>query len=171
MSEADIGLFFGGGGGSAAPAPAPAPALAAAASPGGSTDDARFAQFNRMRKCRVPDGAIRLKMQEQGMSEADIGLFFGSGGGGAAAAAAPARAATAPVLPPSNGGAGNPRAGLLSAINAGSFTLRKMEPSAEASTPKPPAPSGPMSMLEEVRLQLGYVPPLFVTLRPSVCCF
>ena len=44
---------------------------------GGGSDDPKFKQYNMMRKARVPEGAIRLKMEANSVSAADIALFLG----------------------------------------------------------------------------------------------
>ena len=53
-----------------------------------------FAPYLKMKKLRMPDGAIRQKMLTDGMSDTDIAAFFegaavAQGAGSAAAAAAP----------------------------------------------------------------------------------
>jgi hypothetical protein len=52
-------------------------ASAAAASTGLSTHDPRFAPYHKMKKMRLPDGAVRQKMATNGMSDTDIAVFFG----------------------------------------------------------------------------------------------
>jgi hypothetical protein len=69
-------------GGSVAPSPAPTPADDAA--PGllaqqvkdAIKSDPKFAKYSRMCSVGVPLGAVRAKMAEEGLSEADITLFM-----------------------------------------------------------------------------------------------
>ena len=51
----------------------------------------RFGKYRMMKKCKLPDGAIRQKMENDEMSEADIAIFLGAD---AAPAPAPAPAAS-----------------------------------------------------------------------------
>ena len=53
----------------------------------------RFGKYRMMKKCKLPDGAIRQKMENDEMSEADIAIFLGAD---AAPAPAPAPAASRP---------------------------------------------------------------------------
>jgi hypothetical protein len=82
-------------------------------------DDPKFEPYHKMRKMKLPDGAIRQKMMTNGESEADIATFFGSTA--APAHAVPRAAAPAPAPAPA------PTAGLASGGKFAPFDkLRKM---------------------------------------------
>merc|ERR1719473_2532910 len=139
----------------AAPMPAPIPppipsakpaalSAAPAAGPGAgaSTTDPKFATYARMQKMGLPEGAIRQKMTQNGLSDADMVSFFGDGSGGGVApiippAVLPARppvpAAITPALASVAGGACL-EGGLLAQIQAGK-NLKKASRRASA----PPA--------------------------------
>jgi ubiquinone/menaquinone biosynthesis C-methylase UbiE len=88
LSDAEIDGFFSGNLVAAASAPPPAPAAAA----GGSE---KYEKFFKMQKMHLPDGAIRQKMKQEGLSEAEIDGFFSGNLVGAASAPAPAPAVAA----------------------------------------------------------------------------
>jgi hypothetical protein len=88
LSDAEIDGFFSGNLVAAASAPPPAPAAAA----GGSE---KYEKFFKMQKMHLPDGAIRQKMTQEGLSEAEIDGFFSGNLVGAASAPAPAPAVAA----------------------------------------------------------------------------
>jgi hypothetical protein len=140
-SDADIALFFGGGagttgaaagggggGGGGAPAtPAAAPTVDNGGAGGGG--DPKFAPYHKMRKMRLPDGAIRQKMMSNGESDADIALFFGGGAGTTGAGVLAPRAAL-PARPAMGGaGGGGGKIDLMAAIKAKKGSgLKKAKP-------------------------------------------
>jgi ubiquinone/menaquinone biosynthesis C-methylase UbiE len=72
FSDAEIEGFFAGnliaGPSSASESSVPAPS--------GTTDSAKYDKFSKMQKMHLPDGAIRQKMTQEGLSESDIENFF-----------------------------------------------------------------------------------------------
>ncbi len=88
LSPSDIESFFSGGasgGGGGAPPPPPA----------GPVIEERFQKYDKMRKM-LPEGAVRQKMANDGLSPSEIDGFFalvsGGGGGGGLPAPSPVRA-------------------------------------------------------------------------------
>merc|ERR1711998_771177 len=78
---------------------------AAAAGPGAgaSTTDPKFATYARMQKMGLPEGAIRQKMTQNGLSDADMASFFQAPAVMGTAASAPVRHAPKdPFAAPAN---------------------------------------------------------------------
>jgi hypothetical protein len=92
FSQSDIDAYWSKVGASAAPATSAAPAPAAPAAP--AVVDEKYAKYERMRKM-LPEGPIRQKMMQDGLSQADIDAYWKIVGGPPAA----------PAPPPSSGGA------------------------------------------------------------------
>ncbi len=67
ISTADAAAFFG----------EKPPAAAAAPGPGSLKDREDMAKYFKMKKLGLPDGAIRQKMQKDGITASDISAFFG----------------------------------------------------------------------------------------------
>lgn len=57
-------------------APAPAPAPSGGGGGGGAKNDPKYKKYIMMEKCNLPEGAIRQKMNLDGLSEAEQNAFF-----------------------------------------------------------------------------------------------
>jgi hypothetical protein len=138
VSEADIAVFFG----AAAPAAAPGgggaagglaamlakkqSAIAPPAAQGGGASDPKFAQYAKMKKMGLPEGAVRNKMTANGVSEADIAVFFGVPVGAAAAprpSPPPPRSAPPPL--PAGGAKSSGGGGLAAMLAAKQSAMQK----------------------------------------------
>jgi NADH:ubiquinone oxidoreductase subunit 6 (subunit J) len=119
-------------------APAPAPAAAAAAAPAAApatpapaaAADPKLEKYVKMRKMKMPDGAVRQKMAADGIDAAEIETFLG--GGGDSAGGKPANAAA-----PAGAKRGVASSGLLDGIKGGVKLKKAPAPQQQPPKPKP----------------------------------
>ena len=151
MSGTDIENFFKGVFSAApsaagAPPPPPGPPSSSVGGLGAGTGGVpeHLQKWKKMQNLHIPDGAIRNKMVQEGISPTDIDNFFKgiySAAGGAPAPPAPALRPAAPAISkPAGGpfGGGGGGGGFLSQIAGGAGTLKKA-----SSSPAPPPAGGP----------------------------
>ncbi len=89
IPDSEIDAFFAGTLGTTPTGPTPAPASTAPAA-----EDPRFEKFRKMQKM-LPEGAVRQKMSLEGLTPAEIDVFFGVT---PPASAAPAASASPPAI-------------------------------------------------------------------------